>query len=362
MSPDDHFADVPGVVIAHSPAATGQYIGSPSLAILPDGTYVASHDLFGPGTNFDRMHVYQSADRGRSWRHIAELHGQWWSTLFMHQGALYLLGTSREYGHIVIRRSSDAGHTWTTPRNEYTGLLSATDRYHCAPVPVPIHKDRLWRAFELAHGERPQWPAQILSAPVDADLLKAENWQFSESYEHLWSGSQWIEGNVVITPENTLVDILRTNGQGVDKAALLHISSDGITLSHDREKDLVDFPGGVKFTIRYDVASGRYWSLCSKQKDPPAERNTLVLTSSHNLREWILESVVLHHPDVKNHAFQYVDWLFDDEDMVFVSRTACDDGLGGAHNYHDANFLTFHRIEAFRQRPIVPSDSKNEEI
>ena len=26
-----------------------------------------------------------------------------------------------------------------------------------------------------------------------------------------------------------------------------------------------------------------------------------------------------------------------------------DDGLGGAHNAHDANYITFHRIYGFRQ-------------
>ena len=39
---------VPGVVIDHSPAASGIYIGSPSLAVLANGNYVASHDEFGP--------------------------------------------------------------------------------------------------------------------------------------------------------------------------------------------------------------------------------------------------------------------------------------------------------------------------
>ena len=40
---------VPGVIIAHRAASTENYIGSPSLAVLPDGSYVASHDFFGPG-------------------------------------------------------------------------------------------------------------------------------------------------------------------------------------------------------------------------------------------------------------------------------------------------------------------------
>ena len=48
----NHFS-VPGVVIDYSPAETGKYIGSPSIAILPNGYYVASHDFFGPGTTFE---------------------------------------------------------------------------------------------------------------------------------------------------------------------------------------------------------------------------------------------------------------------------------------------------------------------
>ncbi|MFH1570345.1 MAG: exo-alpha-sialidase, partial [Gemmatimonadota bacterium] len=38
----------------------------------------------------------------------------------------------------------------------------------------------------------------------------------------------------------------------------------------------------------------------------------------------------------------------DGEDLVVASRTAFDDGLGGAHNQHDANYLTFHRVAGFR--------------
>ncbi len=59
--------------------------------------------------------------------------------------------------------------------------------------------------------------------------------------------------------------------------------------------------------------------------------------------------MLLYHPDPDKHAFQYVDWHFDDDDLIAVSRTAYDDGLGGAHNQHDANFLTFHRFHDFRK-------------
>src|SRR5262249_44998120 len=63
----------PGTVIAPRPAASETYIGSPSLAVLADGTYLASHDLFGPGSTKDRTAVYASVDRGKTWARRADI-------------------------------------------------------------------------------------------------------------------------------------------------------------------------------------------------------------------------------------------------------------------------------------------------
>src|SRR4051812_28468776 len=41
-------ARVPGVVIDHVPPSSGLYVGSPSIAVLANGDYLASHDYFGP--------------------------------------------------------------------------------------------------------------------------------------------------------------------------------------------------------------------------------------------------------------------------------------------------------------------------
>ena len=43
-------------------------------------------------------------------------------------------------------------------------------------------------------------------------------------------------------------------------------------------------------------------------------------------------------------GFQYVDFVFCGEDIVFASRTA----FNHAHNFHDSNYITTHRIEQFR--------------
>lgn len=345
--------DPPGVIVDRSRDFARVYVGCPSLAILPDGRYVASHSWFGPGTSNDSSVVLGSADRGATWRRLADLKGQWWSSLFVHRGDLHIFGVDREYGRIVIRRSRDGGASWTEPRDADSGLLTAEDRYHCAPVPVIVHRGRIWRGFELARGPRPEWSAFVMSAPEDADLLQASCWQSSAKLQHLWSKSQWIEGNMVVAPDGSLLNILRANGTvPPDHAIIVRVSDNGLRLDHDRAADLIAFPGGgSKFTIRFDPATRRYWSIGNKQADPPAGRNVLALTSSPDLRTWTVHTIILQHADSRHHAWQYVDWVFDGDDLAAVSRTAWD----GSHNYHDANYLTFHRIANFRAKTMADS-------
>jgi hypothetical protein len=356
----------PGVVVAHSPAATKQYIGSPGLAVLPNGEYVASHDFFGPGSTRDVTTVYGSTDKGATWTKKATIKGQWWSSLFVHRDALYLMGTSKEYGFAVIRKSSDGGRTWTEPKDAKSGLLLGDAKYHCAPVPVVVHNGRVWRAMEEYQG--PKWgafAAFVMSAPVDADLLDAKNW-LSTNRQRLREGAYmgqfggWLEGNVVVTPAGKLQNVLRVEIRQYNEiAAFMDISDDGQSLAFRQSTDFHRFPGGSKkFTIRFDPVSKKYWTLSNHvppeyrddNRKSAQTRNSLFLCSSADLRKWdIPEKPVLSHPDPKNHGFQYVDWLFDGDDLIALVRTAHDEPGGVAHNAHDANYLTFHRIQDFRK-------------
>ena len=355
---------VPGRVIAHIDSDAKIYIGSPSIVKLPNGTYLASHDVFGrdnrPEEN--QTHIYRSANKGKNWNKIAQINGQFWSNLFLHKGDIYLLGTSGQYGYCIIRKSIDGGATWTNPVDEKSGLLLSDGEYHTAPMPMLIHKGRIWRAMEDRNPPE-KWGvnfrAFIISAPVDSDLLNAENWTCTNRvrYNQNWPGNAWLEGNVVKHPSGQLVNILRNNYKPEGgRACLLNLSDDGTTLSFDPETGFINFPGGCKkFTIRYDEVSGNYWSLSNyipdefKGLNPERTRNTLALISSRDLKSWNVERVVLQHPDVAKVGFQYLDWLIEGNDIIAVSRTAFKDEKGDAHNCHDANYLTFHRIRKFRK-------------
>lgn len=342
----------PGAVIDHESRAAGRYIGSPSLVILPNGDYVSSHDFFGPNSRQSVSgvtRVFLSRDRGASWNQVAELHDQFWSNLFLQGRRLYLMGTSGEYGRVTIRQSQDGGRRWGQPV-----FLTADSNYHTAPVPVVEKDGRLWRAMEY-HPPGPwgSFEAFVMSARADANLLDPLAWRMTERLKYpegLGGGQTWLEGNAVVAPGGRIEDILRV--ADVEKIAILRVEGQRLQFV-----GLADFPGGSKkFTIRYDSRSGKYWTLSNpalkeyalSATDPGSVRNTLALMSSRDLLHWKIERSILSHPDPAKYGFQYVDWQFDRQDIVAVSRTAFNDDSGGPPRAHDANFMTFHRIINFR--------------
>jgi hypothetical protein len=141
----------------------------------------------------------------------------------------------------------------------------------------------------------------------------------------------------------------------VDKAATVKVSEDGKRISFDFETGFIQFPGGMtKFTIRRDSTTKLYLTLSNNNTDPnwSSQRNILSLHISEDLIHWhhkkrLLEDdlALSHEESIRKTGFQYVDWQFDGEDIIYIVRTAYD----GAHNFHDANRITFHQLENFRK-------------
>ena len=373
VEPQVDFTSVPGVVIHHSPASSGRYIGSPGIARLADGSYLAKLDEFGPGSQEDLSgitRVFRSLDRGTSWKEVAVLEDLFWASIFVHRDTVYLLGTTKQYGRVAIRKSLDGGLSWSDAKDEASGLISPPGAYHTAPTPVLEHQGRIYKAIEDASlgqnwGER--FGAMMFSAAADADLLRASSWTRSNVLPRgpSWLEGKftaWLEGNPVATPEGEVVNLLRVQHPQGGWIAMAHVADEGQTLTFDPAIDLIRFPGGAKkFTIRRDEESGGYWTLSNPVLPPHAGaeagsvRNAVALLFSRDLRTWEPRCLLLYHPDVEQHGWQYLDWLIEGDDLIVASRTAWDDGLGGAARAHDANFLTFHRVSRFRERSLRDS-------
>lgn len=351
----------PGAVVYHIDISGGRFVGSPSLVRLPSGTLIASNDLFGLGQgDMPPTLIHRSEDDGSRWEQIAQVDGQFWSSLFLHGDDLYLMGTTAEYGSVAIRRSSDEGGTWTTPSDSTVGLLAADAPYHAAATPVVQFEGRVWRAMEWVR-EPIVWPssfeAALFWANSGSDLLRADSWNATEhhSFPSTDSGFGWLEGNPVVTREGELVNVLRVHVRDeAERAALLSVT--GLATASpilSSEPMFAPLSGASKkFSIRFDPESDRYFTLVNITEGTPSNpsiwRNRLALASSRDLLAWDYHVVLLSHADAARHGFQYAEWQLDGDDLIFLSRTAYDDDAGGAENYHDANYLTFHRLRGFR--------------
>ena len=296
----------------------------------------------------------------------------------------------------MIRRSDDGGFRWTHPKDAECGLLfpggahRTPPNYHCAPVAVLVHEGRIYRAFEDC--DPMQWgtgfQACVVSAPVDADLLRAASWRMSNKlpFRPQWTPAEWgavtipgwREGNVVAAPDGQLWDVLTFEARPLaqDTAAMVKIEDEGRHLSFEPAAGAGDpggfipFPGGkAKFTLRRDPLSGTYLTLSNVVPDPEwllarwqtyqkpginvhlRQRNVLALCASADLCRWRVVKTLLQddsglepEDSARLTGYQYVDWQFDGDDLIYVVRTAA----RGARNFHDSNRVLFGRERGFR--------------
>ena len=203
-------------------------MAAPASLRLFDNTLIASHDYFGPGCPKNHegeeflTSIYRSEDNGLTWQEVNHIAGGFWSSLFAHRGAIYLLGTSAQYGSIVIRRSEDGGlHSGRNLQMQKQGSSFGEEAITPLPI-ITVHLCRLWNTkgafIGLLKIIQPQFGPKIslacvISCSVDADLLQAENWQLSSELPYPkqatpseWAAEApgWLEGNIVPAPGGKL--------------------------------------------------------------------------------------------------------------------------------------------------------------
>ncbi len=344
-------------------AFSGKALCSPCIVRLPSGRLLASMDVFAGGAPQNLSLIFRSDDRGASWHYLTDLMPCFWGKMFVHRGVLYMLAMSTEYGDLLIGCSKDEGKSWSAPVRILPGGGLMEDGMHKAPMPVVEHNGRLYTAVDYGSWKRRGGHANgLLSIAVDDDLLVPENWCVTPftAYDPGWPGASLgptggcIEGNAVVSPEGRICNYLRYNIAGANpshgRAVILQGDNQNPEAALELDR-IVDFEGGSnsKFTLRRDERTGRYYAIVNEVVDErtPGQRNVLSLAVSDDFYHWRIAKRLLDYRDAspKDVGFQYVDWIFDGEDILYLSRTA----FNRARNFHDANYITFHVIEDFRK-------------
>lgn len=344
---------------------SGRYLCSPSLVRHPDGFLLASMDVYGPGMPQNLTLIFRSDDEGETWHYVSEITPCFWGKMFIHKGELYMIGCSTEYGDLLIGKSTDGGRTFAAPTviSRGTGGKNGSLGWHKNPQNVVYKNGRLWTSVEWGSWGAPQINyhlSAVLSVGEDEDLLDAENWHVSEPirYDPTWPGTVQghsngtIEGTLTVTPDGKLCNVMRYQTEDAEPCygRVLAFSVDEedpdapLTYSHP-----VYLNANLsKFMIKRDEVTGKYLTIGSRIDCPERCRD-------RDLLSLFVSEDCVHFSDVcdliddrgreKKSGFQYVDFMIEGEDILFLCRT----GVNGQNSYHDSNYQTFHRIENFRR-------------
>lgn len=336
----------------------GMCPASPSILKLDSGRILVSHDIFYSKMAKNLTLIYYSDNNGDSWNYLSMVEGCLWGKLFLYKNELYLLGNMHDYGDLVLYKSINKGRNFVKACTIIDGGNEYIGGPHKSAMPILEYNNRIWTAIEMGSWNLGGHACGYISA--SGDITIKENWIISEfvPYNKNWPGtavgpsSGCIEGNILIKPDGQMIDFLR---YGIDacepnngKALYMKIdkSQPGSTPEFGK---VVDFHGNhSKFSIKYDNKTSKYWTIVSKaDSKKPKRRNELELMSSEDIDTWTVEKTLLdyecngRHEDSIQVGFQYVDFIFSGDEILYVSRTA----LNGALNYHDSNCITFHKVK-----------------
>ena len=340
-------------------AFSGRYLCSPSLLCHPDGYLLASMDLYAKDHPQNLTLIFRSDDCGETWHYVSELMPCFWGKLFLHKGEIYMLACSTEYGDLLIGKSTDGGKTFCAPVAllRGSGGKNGTCGVHKNPQNILSHNGRLYGTLEWGAWANKEYchAAMIMSCDENDDLMNPENWTFSEprtfspchpTLADLPRATMTIEGTPVLSPDGRLLNIMRFgkyhHALAYEVDTTHHHAP--LTFSH-----CISFPANYsKFMIKYDNISNCYYSIGTVAYDAEntATRDYLALLVSRDLEHWEIARKLYDYRgvDTAHIGFQYVDFEFDNEDILYLCRTA----INGAHNFHDSNYSTFHRLKGFR--------------
>ncbi len=341
---------------------SGRYLCSPSIVRHPNGCLIAAMDVFRGGAPQNLELLFRSDDDGKTWHYLSELYPCFWGRLFIHRDKLYMISCSTEYGDLLIGRSDDGGRSFTVPTVLLRGACKC-DRagVHKNPQPPMCFAGRMWFTMEWGAWALGTHAAMVGSFPEDADPMDAASWLFSDPtpYDPEWPGvargrsAGNIEGTLAVLPDGNLYNIMRYDmgrakpNFGLVLAYRVNTDDPEAPLVYDHA---IALPGNhSKFMIRYDEVSACYYTVICRITDSScvSDRRLLSLMRSRDCEQWTLVQDLIDYREraqATEVGFQYPDFFIEGDDILLLCRTA----VGGAKNFHDSNYSTFHRIRNFR--------------
>lgn len=363
-------ASVPGTVINYlhpkdkTYSYSGSFLGSPSLIKLESGVLLASMDVFGANAGQNQSFLYRSDDNGTSWYYVCDLYPLFWGNMFYHNGRLYILGCSTEFGDIIIGASDDEGKSWTMPTRLFVGSSTVSYGWQQAAMPIVEYNKRLYFAVEYA-GHGIETGASVLSVPSDSDLLDPSGWHCSApvaprntavDIHHVNASLPntfgVAEGSLLINRQNELVCLMRINtslrsGEAFEACFKVNTDDPDAPMEFD---SFVAMPSGYnsKTFIRYDKVSDTYIALGNLcfENGKWLGRTVLALMTSKDTVNWETKKRLFDYSDcpVNDLGIQYPFFIFDGDDMLLQLRTS----MNKSDNFHNSNYSTFHIIKDFR--------------
>ena len=320
---------------------SGHFFGSPTLARLPGGRIVAGMDVFGNGSQNIAL-LFYSDDNGISWRYLTDMYQFFWSTLFVKDEVLYLLGLSTENGNLQIACSTDEGNTWSAPVVIFYGssAICPNGGILKAPMHLYSHKGRLYTTCEYGVWYKMLYPGIISISETD-DPMVPENWTWSEllRYDGKWkkeTGTQkdTVEANIVASRDGQLYSFMRW---GVGKILRLKID--------DTDPEAPPVYDGVldvnvsDSMFRIIDYKGRYYLITNKGMG----RFILCVYVSDDLEHWdLVEDIIDYsHKHRGKYGFQYPAFLAGDEGLSLMLRSSFNE----ANDFHNANYMLFTQLD-----------------
>ncbi len=328
---------------------SGKHLCSPSIVKTGSGRLIAGMDVFGPAMGQNTTLLFSSDDKGESWHYLCDLYPFYWSCLFYHQDAIFLLGVTTEYGNLQISRSTDDGVTWEAPCTILYGanVLCATGGISREPMHLTEYHGRLYTGLSIGSWKIGGHDPAVLSIATDADPMLAESWTLSDPlpFEGKWKDEAGkrgdaIEGNFVVAPDGKLYDYMRWKRGEMLK---LRVNTDQL----DVAPEYVSIePAPVSNSMfRIFFHNGKYYLLTNRKSRTHGDylRNVLSLYESNDLKSFrfLRDIVNMEDEDPRQFGFQYPAFSLDGNTLYVTIRSA----FNNADSFHNSNYILFYKTE-----------------